>query len=432
MTPDTLIATIEAGIAKYRAELPPPPPEFRLVRSPSDLQGILGVELLPVHLDPTLVYPGVTLPSKTRLFGNGAHTHGIGKRALYVAPESGDIKARDLICTSDAESVVKLGDDSKVTQGTLAKVPHDIELENVIVPTHRGKRGFEVHASKVALLECQALDVFWPGVKGGGVDSQGLWMHNTPGDLYVRGGRYQGGSECFMTAGDDRQMSDCWTITGLLFEDTVFDRPLDWMGATDVYRQGKNIFELKNACDVIARRCIFREGFKEAQDGYALMMTPTRGGRVTNVLYEDCTVEHAGGFMNVTGVDSSGLCDVHTTGIRWVRGSVNTRRAIYGGGGRTILLTGGVGTVDIEDTTIRHDGTSLVYTAGPMMERIRLVGSTIDAGVYGLNLAGGANLAKWAVGVLNLTVTGNTIIGADHVLKANLAAIGKLPLNTYA
>jgi hypothetical protein len=29
-------------------------------------------------------------------------------------------------------------------------------------------------------------------------------------------------------------------------------------------------------------------------------------------------------------------------------------------------------------------------------------------------------------------VTGNTITGADHVLKANLAAIGKLPLNTYA
>jgi hypothetical protein len=57
----------------------------------------------------------------------------------------------------------------------------------------------------VALLECQALDVFWPGVKGGGVDSQGLWVFNTPGDFYVRGGRYQGGSECFMTAGDDRR-----------------------------------------------------------------------------------------------------------------------------------------------------------------------------------------------------------------------------------
>jgi hypothetical protein len=119
----------------------------------------------------------------------------------------------------------------------------------------------------------------------------------------------------------------------------VFDRPLDWKGATDVYRQGKNIFELKNACDVIVGAAPSGRASRKAQDGYALMMTPTRGGRVTNVLYEDCTVEHAGGFMNVTGVDSSGLCDVHTTGIRWVRGSVNTNRAVYGGSGRTILLT---------------------------------------------------------------------------------------------
>jgi hypothetical protein len=194
-------------------------------------------------------------------------------------------------------------------------------------------------------------------------------------------------------------MSDCWTITNLLFEDTVFDRPLDWKGATDVYRQIKNIFELKNACDVIVRRCTFREGCDEAQDSYALMLTPTRGGRVTNVLFEDCTVEHAGGFMDVTGVDLSRLCDVRTTGIRWVRGSVNTDHTVYGGSGRTILLT----------ERRRHGGHRGHdhHAQGQLAGLCRRAddGAHPDRGVhdqrgrYGLNLAGGANLSKWAVGV---------------------------------
>jgi hypothetical protein len=328
-------------------------------------------------------------------------------------------------------SVVQLGDNSAKTQGTVAQVPSDVVLTSVVVPTHRGKRAFEVHAKNVELIDCQALDVYYPGTAGAGVDSQGLWVFNTPGNITVRGGRYQARSECFLTAGDDRKLSDCQTISNLLFEDVLFDRPAAWRCDTSVYRQVKNVFELKNACDVVVRRCTFRECWKEGQDGYALMLTPTRGGRVSNVLFEDCTVENVGGWMNVTGVDSHGICTVTTTGIRWVRGSVTTNRAVYGGAGRTILMTGGPGTLDIENARIIHDGTSLIYASGGMMARIRIVGSTFNAASHGLNIAGGANLSKWAAGCLDVEVIGNTVSGASPTLKANLAAIGKTPVNTY-
>jgi hypothetical protein len=95
---------------------------------------------------------------------------------------------RDLICTSDADSVVQLGDDSAVTQGTVAKVPQAITLENVSSRPIAASVGSRCMRRNVALFDCQALDVFWPGVKGGGVDSQGLWVFNTPGEIYVAAG----------------------------------------------------------------------------------------------------------------------------------------------------------------------------------------------------------------------------------------------------
>lgn len=434
MTTDQLIAAIEASLAQYRAELAPPPPVFRVVGPSEDLQAALNTATLPIHLVAGEIYPGVTLATGTRLVGNGARLVGVARRAIYVAPGSSDIRVSGVVCTSNQDSVVQLGDNSAATQGTVARVPSGIVLENVSVPTHRGKRAFEVHATNVELINCEALDCFYPGTwePKAGVDSQGLWIFNTPGNVTVRGGRYQGGSECMMTAGDDIKLSDCPTISNLLFEDVLFDRPAAWRGDISVYRQVKNIFELKNACDVIVRRCTLRECWKEAQDGYALMLTPTRGGRVVNVLFEDCLIEHVGGFMNVTGIDSSGLCSVRTTGIRWVRGSVSTNRAVYGGAGRTVLLTSGAGTVDFEDTNIAHDGTSLVYASGSMTERIRLRGSTFNAGQYGVNVAGGANLANWAAGCVDVDVTGNTISGSATALRTNLAAIGKVPANVYA
>jgi hypothetical protein len=433
MTTEEFIANIRALLDQYEAEQAPPPPAYVTVQPGEDLAAAFATGL-PVHLVAGQTYPGITLPSGARLVGNGAWIHGVGRRALYAAPRSTDIQASDVICTADQDSVVQLGDNSAITQGTVADVPSAITLSRVSIPTHRGKRGFEVHARNVALLDCSALDVYYPGVPGGGVDSQGLWVFNTPGEVYVKGGHYQGGSESFMTAGDDIKLADCPTISDLLFEDVLFDRSPEWRGDTSVYRQVKNICELKNANDVICRRCTFRENWTEGQSGYALMLTPTRGGRVVNVLFEDCVVENAAGFMNVTALDSAGLCTVRTTGLRWVRGRVNVNRAVYGKDGtpsRPILLTGPVGTLDIEDTSITHDGTSFVYASGGMTDRIRVVGSTFPAGAYGFNIAGGANASLWSSGCQDLTVTGNTISGAASALKTNLAAIGKTPANSY-
>src|SRR5215217_1776313 len=336
MTTEELIAGIRRLCDQYEAEqVIVPGASYVVVRPGEDIAAAFA-KGLPVHLvDGDTPYAGITLPTGARLVGNGARIVGVGTRALYVEPGSSDIQVSDVICTSDAHSVVQLGDNSAITQGTVAKVPSGITLTNVKIPTHRGKRGFEVHAANVELVNCEALDCYYPGVVGGGVDSQGLWVFNTPGNVTVKGGHYQGGSECFLTAGDDIKLSDCPTISNLLFEHVLFDRPPEWradsaLGASaTVYRQVKNIFELKNACDVVVRRCTFRECWKEAQDGYALMLTPTRGGRVCNVLFEDCTVENVGGWMNITGVDSHGICTLRTTNIRWVRGRVTTNRAVY-------------------------------------------------------------------------------------------------------
>jgi hypothetical protein len=201
--------------------------------------------------------------------------------------------------------------------------------------------------------------------------------------------------------------------------------------AAPVYRQVKTSFEVKSGHNITVRRCTIRNCWKEAQDGYAITLTPTRGGSIVGVTFEDCTVEHTSGWMNVTGVDSHGISQIRTSGIVWRNGSVSTNRALYGGAGRTILMTGGPLHLDIENATVTHDGTSFVYASGGMSERIRVVGSNFNAGSYGINIAGGANLASWTAGCQDVTVTGNTIRSAATAFRNNIALIGETPLNTY-
>jgi hypothetical protein len=427
MTDLQLIALIEAAIAQYRAEAEPaapPPPQFVVVQPGDDLAAAFATGL-PVHLVAGQTYAGITLPSNAVLVGNGASVVGVGKPALYVAPGTVNVAVSDLVCTSDVPgAVVQLGDNT-TAQTTAAAVPKGIVLTRVKVPTHRGKRAFELNA-EVTLQDCEAYDVFTTT----GTDSSVIGILNTTGNITVRGGRYEGGSEVVLFGGDVIKLTDNPFIQNVTFEDVTFSRPLSWQ--TDgVSRVIKNIFEIKNGRGVIVRNCVLENCWKDGQDGYAFMLTPTRGGAVTDVLIEGCTVRNVGGGINMTAVDISGISTVRTTGIVVRNSTFQISKALYGGTGRFILTTGGTGTIDVDGVTVSMDGTSFVYAASGMCERIAVCNSTFNAGIYGLNIAGGANLSNWAAGCADVTVTGNTITGAASALKTNLTAIGKAPVNSY-
>ena len=173
------------------------------------------------------------------------------------------------------------------------------------------------------------------------------------------------------------------------------------------------------------------------------MFTATRGGRVRNVLVDDCLVECHASAINIVGSDSWGLNAVRNT-LRVVGGRFTVDKLTYGGMGRFLLATAGpssqgslqVESIDVEGALIQGDGTSVICvdgvggssvpSVGPQkIDRLRVVNSDLIAGQYGISIEGNHNASNYQAGVAVLDVAGNTIRGAATALRTNL------PSNTF-
>lgn len=401
---------------------PPPAPEPSItVPSGGDLTGALSVGGV-IHLTAGGRYEATsfTVKSGTTLYGHGATVHGTSGSALIIEPNTSNVVIENLFATSVNDVVVLLGRNDATVQSTVASVPQNIILRGVTVPTHRGKRAFEVNAAGVQLIDSFAYDVWDPALR----DSQAIAVLNTTGNLLVRGGWYEAGSEVVLVGGDILKLEGVVAPRDLFFEGVTFTRPASWQ--TDgVNRAVKNIFELKTGHNVVVRDSALSNIWSAAQTGFAVMLTPTRGGSLVDVLFERITVTNAGGGFNITAVDSHGISTIRTTGIVVRDSSFTLSKASYGGTGRFVQVGGNVGTFDAERVTVSHDASVFFYGYDGVLDRIRIVDSTFNAGSYGIMVAGGANLSNQAAGVVTLEVTGNTISAAASALKT------RIPNNTF-
>jgi hypothetical protein len=438
MTTDQLLANVEACIAQYRAELgappaPPPPTQFRLVQPTENLQLALNTATMPIHLVAGATYPGVTLPSGTRLYGNGANVVGVGVPALYAPPFTSNVYAEGLTCTSNQSSVVKLGDTSSTTQGTLALVPTGITLSNISVPTHRGKRAFEVHAV-ATLINCSALDVYDPTL----ADSQGVWIHNTPGPVSILGGTFVAGSENIMIGGDSIKIPGN-VPTDILIDGVTLRKPLTWQ--TDgVNRAVKNLFEVKAGRRVRLLNSALDGSWTASQTGWAIVITPKNANLVDDVLIEDCTVRNAAGLVQLMGLDYNSVTPQATRGVVLRNVNFTISRALFANNSSSMgcltTMTGGMKDVRFENCTGTMDGQQMVFSdtsatygqQGP----VTITGCTTQTGQYGLKADGvnyGSALPAGSVYIgqelLIGAITGNTFTGAPSQFRTNF------PANTY-
>lgn len=429
MTPDQLISNIEACIAQYKAELAPPVPQLTLVPSGGDVTAAFAAGL-PVHLEATGEYGSITLPTGARLYGNGAKVHGVGKQALLVPIGASHIYVENLTCTSDYRSaVVSLGD-ATVAQNAVELVPRDVTLVNVHVPTHRGKRAFEVHATEVSLIACSALDVYDPGL----ADSQAIWIHNTPGVVRVTGGVFEAGSENIMIGGDSVKIPGN-TPTDIIIDEVILQKPLSWQ--TDgINRAVKNLFEVKAGRGVILRNSTLDGSWAAAQTGWAIVITPKNANIVDGVLVEDCVVRNAGGLVQLMGLDYNTVTPQATKGIVLRRVDFTISKAQFGGQGHLATLTGGMKDVTFDACNGTFDGSQILISDSSALYGqqgpVTITGCTMPTGAYGLK-ADGANYGDpLAVGsvytgqeLLIGAISGNTFSGAPSRFKTNF------PSNTY-
>jgi hypothetical protein len=413
----------------YPPPPPPPPPDpwdsAPVMTDSAALTAALAANTPLIKLDPAVAYEAArfTVPSGTSIRCYGARVRGTSGPAFYVPPGASNVLIEGAIASASYSSVIAVGDNATTD---LALVPDNITLTNVSVPTHRGKRAFEIHGKNVVINNPFVDDTFEPA----GFDSQGIWINNTPGPVTVNGGIISAGSENIMVGGA------ATGIAGLIPADLLFDgvtlyRPLSWR--TDgIRRYVKNLFELKTGERVTVRNVIKDGNWTDAgQQAYAVQITPRNGGGIRDILFENVTIRNTGGGFNILGDNSvEPYAPFKTTGIRVVNSNILASKTDFGGFGYLAMLTGGPGTLEITGTRFVGDnyyGVTTTVGDQKVVQSIRLLNNQIMAPYYTsvilpISTPGSNGLDTW---VMDYAVTGNRIANSSSACRT------KFPDNTY-
>lgn len=424
-----IAASIAADFAAYRAANTPA--TVRTVRAGEDLQAVLN-QGGALQLEAGATFAGnFTITAPCNLTATGAALIGSGGPALSIRASDVTVTG-GTYGTSGYNSVVRLGLNT-TEQNSLELVPRRITLTGLSIPTFRGTAGFEINAADVLLDGCEARDVWDPA----GGDSKAVFVMNTPGNVTIRGGYYEAGSEIVMVGGDTMKIPNVYP-TYILLDGPVLERPMAWR--TDgVNRKVKNLIELKTGINVTIRNVVGRNCWRGATAGFAILLTPASGGYIQDVLVEDCQFSEVASAIQMTGLNDDSITPQPTRGIvfRRTRFDVNKELGFAtstSGYGRFLqvqqeaedftaedcICTGVVGTSQIHGsraTVMELDG---VRRTGAPMRRLVLNRNYIACGRYGINLDGGANgsLATQYVTEL-LDVSGNTFGGAASAMRTN-------------
>ena len=420
MPNDDLEQKIHEAVARVFAEAQRPPDPITTVATAAEFQAALDAGgTIAIAAAATLEAPTFRVSKAgTTILGQGARVVGTSGPALHVLPGVHEVTVRDLVGGAAYQTVFQIGNNDDA-QTALEQVPRLITFERLSVPTHRGKRAFEINGAEVQLLDCEARDTWDPARR----DSQAIAVLNTPGPVLVRGGYFEGGSENIIVGGDTMKLADV-VPSDLTFEDLTLRKPLAWK--TDgVVRMVKNIFELKTGERVRVRRVLMDgcwDGFGQA--AYAVVITPRSGGFIRDVEFDAITVINSGAGVNILGVNNKPPATLHrTTGIVFRNSRFEISKRTFGGHGYLALLSGGPGTVAFEHVVAVSDnsyGVGISVADLQPIEALRVVGSYLRVPFYNraasyLNSSQPETLATQFV---RREISGNVVAEASARFKA--------------
>jgi PKD repeat protein len=179
-----------------------------------------------------------------------------------------------------------------------------------------------------------------------------------------------------------------WTVTGTEFIDTGASGSSEAVPiSAGTLWSVKNIFELKNARNVVVAENIFENHWRESQSGYAIVLTPRNSGGgcnwcvVENVRFEYNVVRNVAAGINVLGYDSSPTRQ--TTNISVTHNLFTGLNTTLGGNGWFMLIGDEPRNITINHNTVDSNGNALVYTYGG--------NSTDPREIYGLEMVANAS-----------------------------------------
>jgi PKD repeat protein len=187
----------------------------------------------------------------------------------------------------------------------------------------------------------------------------------------------------------------------------------------------KNLFELKNARNVVVEDNVFENHWKEAQPGWSIVLTPRNSGGectwcvVENVRFEWNLVRNVSGGVNILGYDS-GSASLQAKNLAFRHNLFRGVTTTLGGSAWFMQLGDEPRDVVIEHNTIDANGSALTYVyGGSSLDPREVIGFQMIANAarhnsYGINGAyfsyGNAILANFfpeAVFVANYLAGGS-------------------------
>jgi hypothetical protein len=183
------------------------------------------------------------------------------------------------------------------------------------------------------------------------------WSAVAGAENYVVYGRTAGGENTY------------WVTTALFFTDTGGTGTAGTPPTKGTRWSVKNLFELKNAQDVLIEGNVFENLWIADQTGYAIGLTPrSQGGRapwavVQRITFRNNLVRHSAGGLNILGhdVDPSQQAN-HIT----IENNIfhDLTAATWGAGSRFLLIGDGADTIVVDHNTVNTTNSTIVHLYG--------------------------------------------------------------------
>ena len=217
------------------------------------------------------------------------------------------------------------------------------------------------------------------------------------GSVSISWASVPGATEYYVYGRQPGELNQFWTVTGTSFTDTGVPGTAGNVPTSAGDRWlVKNLFELKNARDVIIEYNIFENNWAHGQAGSAILFTPrNQEGTCTwcvveNVAFERNIVRNVAAGLNVLGWDDLAPSQ-QTRNIRIRQNLFHGLRQSLGGNAWFLLMGDGPANVVVDHNTIEADGTTIVYVSGGDINSPRVVAgfqftnNAVRHGDYGIN-----------------------------------------------
>ena len=358
-------------------------------------------------------------PSQSALFAK-VQSSTNGEPIVKTKPGAHHYKFVGIEFSSSNEKVkvydlIRLGDDR--SQSTLQSVPHHLIIDRSYI--HGFKTQEVQRAIALNSAETDITNSYISEIHGRGYDTQAICGWNGPGPYNIINNFLEGAGENVLFGGALPSIPNL-VPTGITIRNNYFFKPLSWYEKDPSYAgirwSVKNLFELKNARNVIIDGNIFENNWTDAQAGRAIVFTPrpSDSGRwavIEDVQFTNNIVRNVGSGMLILGADEPPAPT--ETRLRRVRVANNLWENIngsrFGSNGFFLTVINKTEDVTIEHNTAIQTGNIIGSDYAP---NIRFVyrNNISRHNQYGI-IGGGHSIGKDSIAYYfpGSTITGNVI-----------------------